>query len=449
MSDLLTIGASGVRAYQGALTTISENIANSGVAGYSRRTTDLAEVTSTSSDIAQRKITNGNGVIVTGTSRAVDLYRNAGVRTASSDLARTEASGTWLTAIEGALTENKLGGQLTGFFTAAQTLAADPSSIPARSVMIEAAKSAADAFAATGTGLDRAATELDATAKQSAATLSSLAQTLAKVNDGLTRTPAKSATAAQLGDQRDNLLEQMSAISDLGVTIDTLGRATVRLGGQSGPEFVSNGGEAGRLSYLRNPQGAVALTVDFNTTRSAVTPSGGALAGLMDGAQRIADARYSLNQIATDFTGKINQLQSQGRDLDGQPGAALFATGATPTDITVTLDDPRGIAAAGPNGSIRDASNLAAFQSVRGTASFESRTTALVAGNAAALEQRNLVAGAQSSIRDGAVAARDAVSGVNLDTEAVELLRFQQAYQASSRVIQVAKDTMQTLLDIR
>ena len=449
MSDLLTIGASGVRAYQGALTTISENIANSGVDGYSRRTTDLAEVTSTSSDIAQRKITNGNGVIVTGTSRSVDLYRNAGVRTASSDLARTETSGTWLTAIEGSLTENKLGSQLTGFFNAVQTLAADPSSIPARSVMIEAARSAANAFAATGTGLDRAATELDATARQSAATLSSLAQTLAKVNDGLTRTPAKSATAAQLGDQRDNLLERMSAISDLGVTIDSLGRATVRLGGQSGALFVSNGGESGRLSYLRNAQGAVALTVDFNTTRSAVTPSGGVLGGMVDGAQRIADARFSLNQIATDFTSKINQLQSQGRDLDGQPGAAFFATGTTATDIAVTLDDPRSIAAAGPNGSIRDASNLTEFQAVRGSAAFESRTTALVAGNAAALEQKNLVAGAQSSIRDGAVAARDAVSGVNLDTEAVELLRFQQAYQASSRVIQVAKDTMQTLLDIR
>ncbi|MGL4301482.1 MAG: flagellar basal body rod C-terminal domain-containing protein, partial [Sphingomonas sp.] len=52
------------------------------------------------------------------------------------------------------------------------------------------------------------------------------------------------------------------------------------------------------------------------------------------------------------------------------------------------------------------------------------------------------------AIRDNAVAARDAVSGVNLDSEAVDLLRFQQAYQASSRVIQVARDTLQSILDI-
>ena len=69
--------------------------------------------------------------------------------------------------------------------------------------------------------------------------------------------------------------------------------------------------------------------------------------------------------------------------------------------------------------------------------------------NATTLASRKQVADAQSAIRDGAVAARDAISGVNLDSEAVDLLRFQQAYSASSRIIQVARDTLQTILDIR
>ena len=70
------------------------------------------------------------------------------------------------------------------------------------------------------------------------------------------------------------------------------------------------------------------------------------------------------------------------------------------------------------------------------------------AGNAAALQQRRVVADAQGAIRDNAAAARDAVSGVDLDTEAVDLIRFQQAYQASSRVIQVARETFQSILAI-
>jgi flagellar hook-associated protein 1 FlgK len=47
------------------------------------------------------------------------------------------------------------------------------------------------------------------------------------------------------------------------------------------------------------------------------------------------------------------------------------------------------------------------------------------------------------------VSSRDALSGVDLDTEAVDLMRFQQAYAATSRVIQVARDTIQSIIDIR
>ncbi len=97
----------------------------------------------------------------------------------------------------------------------------------------------------------------------------------------------------------------------------------------------------------------------------------------------------------------------------------------------------------------RDNSNLQALSALRSSGGFEAKTTGLISDNAAALSSRQQVAEAQSAIRDGAVAARDAVSGVNLDSEAVDLMRFQQAYQASSRVIQVARETLQSILDIR
>ena len=68
MSDLLSIGASGVRAYQTALNTVSENIANTGTAGYTRRTTNLGQVTSIGSGINASVATGSNGVTVTGES---------------------------------------------------------------------------------------------------------------------------------------------------------------------------------------------------------------------------------------------------------------------------------------------------------------------------------------------------------------------------------------------
>lgn len=445
MSDLLSIGATGVRAYQTALTTVSDNIANTGVAGYSRRTTTLAEVTSVGG-IAGRALT-GSGVTVTGIARAADQFRTAAVRSAGADLARTETGATWLDRIQTSLTGSNLGDRLTGFFTAAESLAADPTSTPQRAVMLENAQSLAASFSTTGSQLDQSMTELDVSAKQAVDTLNSLGTALAQVNDGLGRTGAGGTTAAQLADQRDQLLEQMSAIADVGVTTDALGRATVTLGGQSGPAFVQ-GSQSGHVSYARNA-GAVAFSVQQGGTFQAFTPAAGALAGVTEAAGRIADTRASLNALATDFTQEVNAIQAGGRDLNGQPGAAIFATGTTPTDISVTLTDPNGIAAASVGGGTRDSSNLALLQSMRGAHGWETGVTTLVSGNAAALQQRNQVADAQGAIRDGAVAARDAVSGINLDDEAVELLRFQQAYSASSRVIQVARETMQSILDIR
>ena len=349
--------------------------------------------------------------------------------------------------MQGALTGNDLGDRLTGFFTAATTLSADPTSTAARSAMLEAGTSVANAFAGTGRALDQAAADLDGTADDAAAKLNGLGTALAKVNDGLGRVASGSAAGAGLADQRDQLLEQMSALTDIDVQTDSLGRASVRIGGATGPGFVANG-DAGTLTYARSDTGTVSFAVHLDAQTSAASPTGGALAGVADAASRITDARDALNELATDFSTGVNALQAAGQDANGQPGAAMFATGATPTDLSLALTDPAGVAAASNGGGARDNGNLSALASLRQSGGFEGEVTNLVSDTAAALDAKQTIAAAQTSIHYCAVSARDAVSGVNLDDEAVSLLRFQQAYSASSRVIQVARDTLQSILDI-
>lgn len=55
---------------------------------------------------------------------------------------------------------------------------------------------------------------------------------------------------------------------------------------------------------------------------------------------------------------------------------------------------------------------------------------------------------AQTSLLNQAVAAREAVSGVNRDEEAAKLIEYQQAYQASAKVIEIASNLFDTLLSI-
>ena len=49
-------------------------------------------------------------------------------------------------------------------------------------------------------------------------------------------------------------------------------------------------------------------------------------------------------------------------------------------------------------------------------------------------------------VYDQAVESRDSIAGVNLDEEAANLIRFQQAYQASARLIQTANQLFDSIL---
>ncbi len=447
MSDMLSIGASGVRAYQVALSTVSENIANSGATGYTRRTTGISEIGSVGSTTGQSGF-NGMGSIVTGVVRVGDAFRAADVRSTGADLAKTEASVTWLGRIEDTMSGSQLGTRLGSFFDAATQLAADPTSMAARSTMMEAASGVADAFTETGASLDQAAADIDGMGSDSAASLTTIAATLAQINQGLGRAQPGTAGQATLLDQRDQALEQMSALTDTTVSFDTAGRATVRAGGAGGPLLVDNARSA-TVTYARNSGGSVQFSVLNGVTQQLMTPAGGALAGIVEGAQKVADAQGQLAGIARSFADDVNGVQTTGRDLDNNPGAPMFAIdGSGTAHMTMSMTDPRTIAAGVAGGGQRDNTNLANLAALRTSGGYEDAIVDLTTTNAATLAQRNSVADAQTTIHDNAVNQRDSQSGVSLDDEAVDLMRFQQAYSASGRVIQTARDTFQTILNI-
>ncbi|MCB1679421.1 MAG: flagellar hook-associated protein FlgK [Halioglobus sp.] len=105
----------------------------------------------------------------------------------------------------------------------------------------------------------------------------------------------------------------------------------------------------------------------------------------------------------------------------------------------------------GGSGDNRNALALAALQDARqllgGSASYQDVYGALVADVGVKTRQAESSAGTEKALLQQAVAAREGVSGVNLDEEAANLMRFQQAYQAAAQVIAVADEVFQTLLN--
>jgi flagellar hook-associated protein 1 FlgK len=128
------------------------------------------------------------------------------------------------------------------------------------------------------------------------------------------------------------------------------------------------------------------------------------------------------------------------------PGTPVTLAGLDIT-VTGTPADGDSFTVSTTKPGSRDNGNLDLLAQLRKSGGFESASNELVSSNASALSAKRQVADAQNAILEGATAARDAVTGVNLDQEAVDLMRFQQAYQASSRIIQVSRDIFQSILD--
>ncbi|GAO39793.1 flagellar hook-associated protein FlgK [Sphingomonas changbaiensis NBRC 104936] len=529
MSDLLSIGSTSVRAYQTALNVVGENIANANTTGYVRRNAQLTEISGGAGRyILMSNLSVGSGVAANTVSRDWDAFRAADLRNATAESGRTGSTIVWLERVENTLNTAGISAAMTKFFNAGQAIAADPTGSAPRAGFLDAAYGVSSAFSTTSNGLAAIDGDLRASAKLAVDQLNGLAAGLAEANAGLIKARDGSNEQAQLMDQRDRLVDQMSQLASISVTTDERGVATVKFNDVNGPTIVA-GVASKSLDIAFNASGTMALTLDPNGTPEAVPLKGGSIAGFAEAATRISDLRLQVTNLATSFANGVNQVQAAGVDLDGQPGAALFDASSGDGKIAVNTLSGRQIAAARPwtvgaaagnagagtlqiqtNGTplsstrisvsggvltatdpvtnsvigtapytpgtpvtlaglditvggapadgdsftvsattpgSRDNGNLDLLSQLRKDGGFEATSNEMVSSNASALSAKRQVADAQNAILEGATAARDAVTGVNLDQEAVDLMRFQQAYQASSRIIQVSRDIFQSILD--
>ncbi|TAK09360.1 MAG: flagellar hook-associated protein FlgK, partial [Rhizorhabdus sp.] len=162
-------------------------------------------------------------------------------------------------------------------------------------------------------------------------------------------------------------------------------------------------------------------------------------------ANTIAARRDSLDAIAARFAQVMNTWNQAGIDRNGDPGAALV-TGATAATISAATTDLSKIAAASTAGVANG--NALALKDYRNSTGPEAQWALLVSTHAQAVSAAKAEQSATATQRDGALQQLDEVTGVDLDVEAAQLLRFQQAYNGSARIIQIARETLQEILGL-
>jgi flagellar hook-associated protein 1 FlgK len=326
MSDMLSIGQTGVRAYSRALDTLADNVANAATPGHVRRTAELSPANRGGSrgplDLDPG---GGAGVRLTAIVRAVDLLQLDTLRRAEGDVAALDVSTRWLRTVEAALTgPNALATPLNAFFGSLSDLASDPSNPAVRETFLTRAQTLADQFNRSAEDLDRLDLDLLAETRVEARALNDLSQSLADVNGRLRRATDGSAAFAALSDERDRLLAKVAGITTIDVQIDAKGQANVRIPDAGGALLVS-GSDAVSARAIPSSTG-VELRLGPTGADERATLLSGSLAGLSAARIQLAEARTRLDSLADRVANEINAAHIQGIDETGADGGLLFDT---------------------------------------------------------------------------------------------------------------------------
>lgn len=442
MADLFLIGASGTKAYRSMMGAISENIANASTEGYTRRSVSVRESTvSGAVQVFYKSSANFGGVEVAGVNRANDPYLDANVRLTSASLGSADIRARWMTDVETGLNDDDLGigHRLSDMFGSITQLAASPNDPSLRTNVLYGVEQVVTAFHNTANDLKTTSDAIVTVAQADVAKANDALAELGRVNANLLRAQPGTANYAQLLDARDAALNTISSKLDANVTFEANGTATVAYNGTN----MVQGATAGTLAMTAAADGTLSLTLNGN---AVAAPTTGALGGAFQSATVTAQRIATVDTLAVKFATDMNAWHAQGRTDAGNPGGQLVSVGTTAASLTQVITSTADIAVKSADGTLNG--NLINIASVRGSNSVEAGWTALVAQHANLLSGVTAEQTAAQSRDTQARQARENVSGVDLDVEAADLLRVQQAYSGSAKIIQVARETMQDILNL-
>jgi len=355
-------------------------------------------------------------------------------------------------ASDATATGKGVAGAIDGFFNAFQGFAANPTGVGERQVLIQQALILGDRLRQTDGRLAQTQSDLGAGIAGNVADANRLLATIAELNGQIGRFEVNLPNSAvDLRDQRQAKLEELAAILPIEVRDQAGGQVQV---------VVKDGGGADvPLVDLATVQGVIAFsgsTVTGGTPATALALASGAVKGALnarDGAVQALRDQLDLvaRQLVTSVNAAYNPPPGPGSDFFDPAGltAATFtaAAGLTPAGLRSGVS-----VAAGDN-------TIAIAVAALATRPFATASGDLIDGTYGGFFSQSVsnlgqaLAGANSRVEDQTNierlvrSQRDAVSAVSLDEELADLMKFQRAFQASSRVFSVIDDLLDNVVN--
>jgi flagellar hook-associated protein 1 len=449
LGKLFEISKRSLLTYQRALSVTSNNVANANNAEYSRQRVMFATETPDYSS----GISFGNGVKITDVLRVRSELVDSQIRSYSSKLYSTQKDATIYGNIESLLSEPSdlgISSLLNSFFNSWDELATNPSSVQLRTNTVQSAEKLAGKISNIYEGLTEIRTDTRNEIYQTVDDLNNLTSQLNTLNKQIYEASITNYSANDLLDQRDSLLEQMSQLANISVNIDSDNVANVSVGGV----FVVDRLNAVKLEVNETGSGISVTTED---EAASIVLNGGTLNSLLNAHKNvIPDYIKQLDSVVNQLMTSVNSIHQTGySNTDPSVTGIDFFESYKNGELVINqdiVDNPNLIAtsADGTSGNNEIALKLA-----------ELNTSKLSSGMSISDMYSNFVSdvGSKKQFSDEIEQSYNLVltqlnsqqaeqSGVSTDEEMIDIIKFQRSYDASARLIKIADELLQTLMDM-
>jgi len=347
---------------------------------------------------------------------------------------------------------NGIGGSLDDFFASFQSFAATPTDAGARQTLIEKASILTDQFQGVDTRLAQVQSDLTTQANSDVTDVNSILQSIADLNGQIGRFEINQpGSAVDLRDQRQAKLEELAKHLSIETQPDPSAAGEIQVFGRD------SSGNPVQLINLATVTGPVTLsgsTVSAGSPSTALSLTGGSIYGAItarDGA--VATLRTNLNNLAKQLVTSVNTAYNPTSLTGNFFNSANLTAGTISVDSTVTSANLKASdgGPAGDNTIAQAVANLSSqtfttpTNSINGT--FSQFYTNTVTGLGQTLSTTNTHVTNQTNIETLVRNQRDSVSGVSMDEEMADLMKYQRAFQASSRVVQTIDELLDTVVN--
>jgi flagellar hook-associated protein 1 FlgK len=458
VSGLFDIGRSALTASQAQLGITGQNIANANTPGYSRQEVILEIAT----PLSQGQGFIGQGVTVAGIKR---IYSNSllnQINQAQQDYGKSSTLSQTLSNVEQIFNEAQnqgLAAPLADFFNAWQEVANNPQGLTERNLLMQKAEALVSSAKRMEQGINSSLRQTQTGIADAVTQVNALAFQIARLNGQILQMGNEASIAGSgLRDQRDAALKKLGNLTEMSSWEDKgTGMVTVAVGGKT----LVEGNTADTLSTGYDTNGDYTLQLGGQDITASITK--GEIGGLLTANHDIRTHLQDLRTLVANLVYSVNQQHALGYDLDGNSGTDFFVPfdpnvqdlSKAITSFGLQITDPRKIAAsddqAGSPGNNANALKIAALADSNITAlgdTFSNFYQGLVGrvGNQSRAASEELTF--SNNLLTQLNTQRDSLSGVNMDEEAANLIRFQRAYEAGARLISTADELLKTILNM-